>query len=82
VNTFVDCIGRDLAPGDTVEIKEIPMELVKGLPDEDQEAIRAKLGATVVIVGFDVHGNAELEFVEAQDQFRTIWVETRCLMRR
>jgi hypothetical protein len=69
-------------PGDNVQIMDIPMELLRGLPYEDQTAIRNKLGTTVAIVGFDVHGNAEIEFVEAHNQFRTIWIETRCLMKR
>ena len=82
MNIPKDLTGKPLSPGDTVEVKEIPVELLRDLPAVDQAAIRNKVGANVKITSFDVAGNAELEFSEPDNQFRTIWIAPRCLKKR
>jgi hypothetical protein len=81
MNIPVDSTGKPLSVGDTVEIREIPVELLRGLPAVDQAAIASKVGANVEIASFDEAGNAELEFSEPGNEFRTIWIAPRCLKR-
>ena len=79
---YLDRAGAHVAVGDSVEVMEIPPELLRGLPAEDQSAIKKKLGSQTQIVGFDGAGNAELEFAEPDNDFRTIWISPRCLIKR
>ena len=65
--------------GDTVLIKRIPEALLIDLPEEDQEAIRACAGQLLSISGFDVYGQAEIEFFDLQGNLHTIWIQTDCL---
>jgi hypothetical protein len=82
MNIPVDSTGEPLSIGDTVQIREIPVELLRGLPAADQVAIASKVGANVQIESFDEAGNAELEFSEPDNEFRTIWIHPRWLKRR
>ena len=75
----VDCLGRPLRVGDSVVVREIPRSLLAGLPDEDQTAIAGQLGATLVLADFDEHGLAELEFLDAEKNQHTIWIEPQAL---
>jgi RHS repeat-associated protein len=71
--------GVELKSGDTVEIGKIPDWLLHDLPQEDQDAIRSKVGAKAPIIAFDAHGHAEIEFDEADEGSRTIWIDPDCL---
>jgi hypothetical protein len=64
-----------LQPGDRVILTAAPASLLRGLPEEDQNAIRSIVGQPVVLAGFS-YGQAELEFKDAQGDDHTIWVET------
>jgi hypothetical protein len=64
----------DLQPGDRVILLTAPDVLLRGLPKEDQQAIRAIVGRPVTLAGFN-YGQAELEFKDAAGDDHTIWVE-------
>ena len=76
----VDASGTPLAIGDAVQILRIPEWLLKGLPNEDQVAIKDMAGTAGRVTGWDTNGNAE---VENKDRLapRTIWIEPSCLRR-
>jgi hypothetical protein len=75
----IDCHGSPLVVGDSVKVVEIPAALPQGLPDEDQIAIRAQIGKTLIIQEFNEGGDAELEFADSDGTIHTIWIELRCL---
>lgn len=75
----VDCRGNPLAIGDRVRVVEIPPSLPRGLPDQDQLAIRGQVGKTLAIEDFNEAGDAELEFADGDGNIHTIWLELRCL---
>jgi hypothetical protein len=64
----------DFAPGDRVILTSAPASLLRGLPKEDQKAIRSIVGRPVVLAGLS-YGQAELEFTDANGDDHTIWVE-------
>lgn len=65
----------EFRPGDRVILTSAPASLLRGLPKEDQKAIRSMVGQSVTLAGFS-YGQAELEFTDAQGDDHTIWVET------
>lgn len=65
----------EFRPGDRVILTVAPASLLRGLPKEDQKAIRSMVGQPVTLAGFS-YGQAELEFTDAQGDDHTIWVET------
>ncbi|HLY44008.1 MAG TPA: hypothetical protein VKQ73_00410 [Stellaceae bacterium] len=65
----------EFRPGDRVILTSAPASLLRGLPKEDQKAIRSMVGQPVTLAGFS-YGQAELEFIDAQGDDHTIWVET------
>jgi hypothetical protein len=54
-------------PGETVVLISLPPGLLQGLPQEDQNAIVAIVGKTVLLVGYDEDGRAELHFDDPFD---------------
>ncbi|MFZ3235895.1 MAG: hypothetical protein WA184_11065 [Stellaceae bacterium] len=64
----------DLEPGRLVILTNAPPSLLRGLPKEDQTAIRSIVGKPVTLAGFS-YGQAELEFTDSQGDDHTIWVE-------
>jgi hypothetical protein len=64
----------DLEPGALIILTKAPSSLLRGLPKEDQSAIRAIVGKPVTLAGFS-YGQAELEFTDAQGDDHTIWVK-------
>jgi hypothetical protein len=69
------------APGETVLLRSIPLGLLDGLPQEDQDAIMAIVGRPVLLVAYDEDGRAELHFddpfdIRTEDSSHThsIWV--------
>ncbi len=65
----------EFQPGDRVILMAAPPALLRGLPKEDQKAIRSIVGQPVTLAGFS-YGQAELEFKDAKGDDHTIWVET------
>jgi hypothetical protein len=60
---LIDGNGRPLREGASVRLLRAPPELLNGLPDEDQRAIKwAAEGAALKMVGCDEYGNIELMF--------------------
>jgi hypothetical protein len=64
----------DLEAGTLVVLTRAPASLLKDLPEEDQESIRAIVGRPVTLAGFS-YGQAELEFTDVHGDEHTIWVE-------
>ena len=64
-----------LWPGTLVVLASVPSSLLRGLPKEDQTAIRAIVGRPVTLAGYS-YGQAELEFIDSEGDGHTIWVET------
>ena len=67
-----------LEPGSSVILTSAPASLLNGLPEEDQRAIKSIVGHPVLLAGY-THGQAELEFFDADGDAHTIWVETTLL---
>ena len=64
----------EFSPGDRVVLTMAPASLLRGLPENDQEAVRSIVGQPVTFAGFSF-GQAELEFKDADGDAHTIWVE-------
>ena len=64
----------ELRPGDFVMLTAAPPSLLRGLPKEDQLAIKAIVGQPVRLAGYDPDGEAELEFTDANGDDHTVWV--------
>lgn len=76
---YRDSRGKPINAGDMVILIDAPLSLLGGLPDDDQQAIKSVVGKELLLVGFDKHKNAELEFADGQGVIHTIWVETKYL---
>jgi hypothetical protein len=74
-----DETGQLLRRGDIVVVKRLPDGLLRGLPDNDQTAIRKCVGLTFAIVDFNPLDEAEIEFKDESNDFHTIWIATNCL---
>lgn len=60
---MVDANGKSLRDGASVKLLRAPPDLLRGLPAEDQEAIKwAANEVNMRLVGADDYGNVELEF--------------------
>jgi hypothetical protein len=66
-----------LETGTRVVLKELPAGLLDGLPAIDQDAIKSIVGKQVTFVDCDGDGRAQLEFVDVQGNYHSIWVEPR-----
>jgi hypothetical protein len=66
--------------GGKVFLRELPPGLLEGLPEEDQKAISAIVGAPVRLTGYDQDGRLELEFVEASGTIHTIYIDRQYVM--
>ncbi|HEX6805386.1 MAG TPA: hypothetical protein VF133_17030 [Terriglobales bacterium] len=60
-----------------VVLKHLPQGFLDDLPAEDQRAIRAAVGSTVMLNQYDADGRAELEFRDENDVIRFIYVDPR-----
>jgi hypothetical protein len=79
LRTPLDRNGTPIALGDVVTFEQATQGLLRGLPAEDQAAIRQQVGNLFEIVGFNDQGNPELEFVDQAGDHHTIWVEKSCV---
>lgn len=73
--TLLDADGTSLQEGDLVVFLSAPDELLSNLPSEDQSAIRAQVGKSLTVQGFDQYGHVELEFKSEEGAFHSIWVK-------
>jgi hypothetical protein len=67
-----------LKTGRLVILTTLPPDLLQGLPEEDQVAIRSIIGRPVTLAGYSF-GQAELEFVDSAGDNHSIWVEASLL---
>jgi hypothetical protein len=68
----------EFEPGRMVVLSTLPSELLSGLPEEDQIAIRSMVGHPVVFAGYS-YGQAEIEFTDSQGDGHSICVEPSLL---
>jgi hypothetical protein len=68
-------------PGDQVTLLKAERGLLKGLPREDQNAIKAIVGTPVRLRAYDDDGRAELEFQERDGTGHFIYVRPDLLRR-
>jgi hypothetical protein len=68
----------EFEPGHMVILLNAPPALLRGLPAEDQAAIRSVVGRPVALAGYS-YGQAELEFTDADGDGHTIWVDPSLL---
>lgn len=61
-------------PGSTVILAKLPPGLLRGLPREDQKAIRQIVGKPVLLEGYDDDGRAILTFNELSEVSHSIFV--------
>jgi hypothetical protein len=68
-------------PGDMVVLTAVPLGLLDGLPQEDQQAITAMVGQPVLLVGYDDAGTVEISFddpfdirTDAYSNTHSVWV--------
>ena len=71
----------NLLIGDRVVVNEIPDALLAGLPLVDQLAISSQKGKIIELVGFDEYGFAELDFIDDNGNFHTIWIAPTALIK-
>jgi hypothetical protein len=67
-----------IEPGQNVILRDVPRDLLRGLPDEDQAAIRAIAGKPVMFAGYSFD-QAELEFTDADGDRHSVWVDPALL---
>ncbi len=75
---MVDWTMPKFETGRMVVLDTLPPNLLRGLPKEDQAAIRSIIGQPVTLAGYSF-GQAELEFVDAAGDGHSIWVEPSLL---
>ena len=74
IDSILDADGETLQEGDPVILLNAPDDLLLNLPSEDQVAIRAQVGKSMQVQGFDEHGNVELEFKDDNEMIHFIWI--------
>jgi hypothetical protein len=75
---MVEWTMPEFQAGNMVVLSTLPPDLLRGLPDEDQAAIRSIIGRPVTLAGYSF-GQAELEFVDSSGDTHSIWVEPSLL---
>ncbi len=63
--------------GDKVVLKALPSGLIDDLPEDEQRAISARIGRPIMLMGYDRHGRAELEFMATDDSIHTLYVDLK-----
>ena len=64
-----------------IVLRTLPHGLLDGLPEEDQQAIRAVVGKPILLLGYDAEGRAELEFTDSEGVLHAIFVKSGYLSR-
>ncbi len=75
----IDKNGKRIVKGTKVRMPVAPKDLLSGLPEEDQSAIRAVIGKELTVKDFDKYGHVELHFLDKNDTFHYIWVRPSVL---
>jgi hypothetical protein len=70
----IDMNGLKIIKGAKVRMPVAPVDLLSGLPEEDQSAIRAIIGKKLFVKGFDQYGHVELHFKDKDGDYHNIWV--------
>jgi hypothetical protein len=65
---------KKFKPGDKVVLATLPPGLLRGLPREDQKAIRDILGKPVLLEQYDDDGRAVLTFTDSKNVAHSIFV--------
>jgi len=61
-------------PGEQVVLTKLPPGLLRGLPTEDQTAIRLIVGKSVLLERYDDDGRALLTFTDSNEVIHSIFV--------
>jgi hypothetical protein len=64
-----------------VILAALPPGLLKGLPREDQKAIRAIVGKPVLLEAYDEDGRAELTFTDSDEVLHSVFVSPKYVKR-
>ena len=70
-----DCNGQLIRRWARVRFLKASTALLRGLPRPDQRAILGAVGSVYRVVGFNVVGHAELEFLDTNGNMHFVWVE-------
>ena len=70
----IDKNGTKISKGTWVRMPSAPDELLSGLPEDDQLAIRDIIGKELRVKGFDKNGHVELWFIDKKETYHYIWV--------
>ena len=66
---------RRLVPrGEMVVLRELPPDLLPGLPEQDQAVIRSAIRRPLKLAGYSFE-RVELEFLDEVGDIHTIWIE-------
>jgi len=66
--------------GRKVILTSLPLGFIDDLPAEDQRALLATVGKSIALNRYDEDGRAELEFVDREGVFHTIWVDPKFIV--
>jgi hypothetical protein len=66
--------GKKPKRGDKVLLATLPPGLLRGLPREDQKAIREIVGKPVLLEEYDEDGRAVLTFTDSKNVWHSIFV--------
>jgi len=69
--------GKKVLKNKSVVLKGLPPGFIDDLPLEDQQAISSVVGKSVVLLGYDEDGRAELEFTAKDGVIHCIWVQPK-----
>ena len=72
MNTIKD---KEIQDGDQVILVCVPDELIRGLPEYDQLAIKRQEGKVLTVQSTNDDGLVELECVDDTGNFHFIWVQ-------
>jgi hypothetical protein len=64
-------------PGSSVILTKLPPGLLRGLPTEDQRAIREIVGTPVLLESYDEDGRAVLVFIDSDEVSHSIFVDPK-----
>jgi len=78
-STRTSSTRKKFKPGDKVVLATLPPGLLRGLPSEDQKAIRDILGKPVLLEQYDDDGRAVLTFTDSKNVAHSIFVSPKSI---
>jgi hypothetical protein len=78
---FTDRHGMVIRKGDTVKLLDIPLGLLLGRTESEQNALREAIGNRHLVQSYNQHGKIELEFYDARGIPHTIFINPACVTR-